>query len=50
MQAQESTCLRDGEWKTVSAKELVPGDIVKVSAGECVPADLRVFDIMSIAL
>ena len=42
--------MRDGEWKTVVAKDLVPGDIVKVSSGECVPADLRVFDIMSIAL
>ena len=34
--------LRDGKWQTVSAKELVPGDIVRVRAGDFVPADLKV--------
>jgi len=29
--------LRDGKWQTVSAKELVPGDIVRVRAGDFVP-------------
>ena len=50
MQAVQSTTLRDGEWKTIDAKDLVPGDIVKVSGGESVPADLRVAEILSITL
>lgn len=42
--------LRDGAWTIVDAKNLVPGDVVKVKQGQCVPADLRVCEIMSIAL
>ena len=50
MQAQTSLVLRGGIWKTIEAKSLVVGDIVKIASGECVPADLRVAEIMSIAL
>jgi Ca2+-transporting ATPase len=50
MQAQECLTLRDGEWGIVDAKELVPGDVVKITMGQCVPADLRCVDILSIAL
>lgn len=50
MQAQECLVLRDGSWSTIDAKELVPGDVVEVKQGECVPADLRVAEIKSIAL
>ncbi len=32
---------RDGEWITVPARELVPGDLMRVSIGEIVPADAR---------
>ncbi|MDY6995746.1 MAG: plasma-membrane proton-efflux P-type ATPase [Actinomycetota bacterium] len=39
--APEATALRDGSWQTVSASELVPGDIVKIRLGVIVPADLR---------
>jgi H+-transporting ATPase len=35
---------RDGVWKTVSAAELVQGDIVKLSLGAVVPADVRLID------
>jgi H+-transporting ATPase len=34
--------LRDEEWKTLLSRELVPGDIVRVRAGDFVPADVKV--------
>ena len=39
--APEATALRDGQWQTVQAWTLVPGDVVKVRLGVIVPADLR---------
>jgi Ca2+ transporting ATPase len=50
MQAPECKVRRDGDWRTIPSRELVPGDIVKVSTGDCVPADLRVIDVQSINL
>jgi H+-transporting ATPase len=35
---------RDGVWKTLSAAELVEGDVVKLSLGAVVPADVRLID------
>jgi H+-transporting ATPase len=35
---------RDGAWKIVSASDLVPGDVVKLTLGGLVPADARVHD------
>jgi len=37
------TVLRGGESKTIAARELVPGDVVILEAGDRVPADLRLF-------
>lgn len=34
--------LRDGAWTTVPARELVPGDVVRLRAGDVVPADVQV--------
>jgi len=34
--------LRDASWRLVPARELVPGDIVRVRAGDVVPADVKV--------
>lgn len=31
--------LRDGQWQTIAARELVPGDLVEVTPGEYFPAD-----------
>ena len=36
--------LRDAKWQVVPARELVPGDIVRVRAGDIIPADLKLID------
>ncbi len=36
--------LRDATWQTASARGLVTGDVVRVRAGDFVPADLQLFD------
>ena len=36
-----ATALRDGGPKEIPLKELVPGDIVKLSAGDMIPGDVR---------
>jgi H+-transporting ATPase len=42
--ASAARALRDGVWVTVAARELVPGDVVRVRLGDVMPADLRVLD------
>src|SRR5664279_1532320 len=32
---------RDGKWVTAAARELVPGDVIRVRLGDIVPADAR---------
>jgi Mg2+-importing ATPase len=34
-----ATALRDGRWQEIKRQEIVPGDIVRLSAGDLVPAD-----------
>ena len=36
-----TTVVREGQHKEISLKELVPGDIVTLSAGDMIPADVR---------
>lgn len=36
-----ATVLRDGDWKEVRRRDVVPGDMVRLSAGDLVPADAR---------
>jgi H+-transporting ATPase len=33
--------LRDASWQVIAARELVPGDVVRVRSGDIVPADLK---------
>ncbi|MDE7056556.1 MAG: plasma-membrane proton-efflux P-type ATPase, partial [Lactobacillus sp.] len=39
--APTATVMRNGKFETIPAKELVPGDIVKIRLGQIVPADMR---------
>ena len=39
--ALTASALRDGLWKTMAASELVPGDVVKLSLGGVVAADVK---------
>ncbi|KAJ1674687.1 hypothetical protein EV182_002772, partial [Spiromyces aspiralis] len=41
---QEAQVLRDGELQSINAAELVPGDIVCLSDGDRVPADIRLIE------
>lgn len=42
-----STCLakRNGKWGSVDTISLVPGDVVRIGAGDRVPADMRLFKV-----
>ena len=43
MTAPEATVKRNGTYRKIPAEELVKGDVVKVKAGDQVPADIRLF-------
>ncbi|MDT7900018.1 MAG: plasma-membrane proton-efflux P-type ATPase [Sulfolobales archaeon] len=36
--------LRDGQWKVIPARLLVPGDVIRVRLGDFVPADVKLYD------
>lgn len=40
----QARALRDGHWSAVAARSLVKGDLVRVRAGDFVPADMQVID------
>ncbi|HYA64549.1 MAG TPA: magnesium-translocating P-type ATPase, partial [Candidatus Sulfotelmatobacter sp.] len=39
--APTATVLRGGEWKEIQRRDVVPGDVIRLSAGDLVPADAR---------
>jgi len=41
--ALNARVFRDGKWKEMAARELVPGDVVRVRLGEIIPADIKLF-------
>uniref|UniRef100_A0A8C0UGM6 Calcium-transporting ATPase n=1 Tax=Cyanistes caeruleus TaxID=156563 RepID=A0A8C0UGM6_CYACU len=41
----ECNCLREGKLQHLLARELVPGDIIYLSVGDRVPADLRLIEV-----
>ena len=40
----QSRVKRDGKWLTLPARELVPGDLVRVRIGDLLPADIKIID------
>ncbi len=48
MSAPHARVIRDGEEKVIDASELVPGDIIKLEAGDFVPADARLIHSVSL--
>lgn len=44
MLSLDAQARRDGTWRTVPAEELVPGDVVRLGAGDKVPADVRILE------
>jgi Ca2+-transporting ATPase len=48
MAAPESQVLRDGKRVSVPARELVPGDVVFLEAGNFVPADMRLIEAVNL--
>ena len=42
--AVEARVRRDGKWVTPPARELVPGDVIRMRLGDIVPADARLLD------
>ncbi|MEJ2248467.1 MAG: plasma-membrane proton-efflux P-type ATPase [Candidatus Lokiarchaeota archaeon] len=42
--ALHAKVLRDGKWIEVLARDLVPGDVIRVRLGDIIPADIKLFD------
>jgi len=41
--ALKSRALRDNHWQQIDAKDLVPGDIIRLRLGDIIPADVMLF-------
>jgi P-type Ca2+ transporter type 2C len=50
MAAPTATVLRDGEEIEVPARELVPGDVILVRAGDKIPADARLIEAVNLQI
>ena len=48
--APDAQVLRDGHRKAVPARELVPGDIVHLEAGNYIPADVRLLEAVNLRI
>jgi H+-transporting ATPase len=42
--ALQAKVRRDGNWTTIAARELVPGDVVRLHIGDIIPADARLLE------
>lgn len=50
MLTSHATVLRDGQRQEIDARHLVPGDVVLLSSGDKVPADLRLFQVHNLRI
>jgi Ca2+-transporting ATPase len=48
MAAPTASVLRDGEEEEISAREVVPGDVILLRAGDKIPADARVIEAVNL--
>ena len=48
--APETRVIRDGQYLTISGRDIVPGDIVILEAGFFVPADLRLLETVNLKI
>ncbi|KPJ58237.1 MAG: metal ABC transporter ATPase [Deltaproteobacteria bacterium DG_8] len=39
--ALNARVLRDGQWQVIPARELVPGDVIRIRLGDIIPADVK---------
>ncbi len=44
------TVRRDGHWDRISSEQLVPGDLIRLEAGDRVPADARLLEVAELGL
>src|SRR5215475_9511879 len=42
--APVATVLRTGEWRVIPRREVVPGDLIQLAAGDLIPADARLVE------
>ena len=40
--ATKARVLRGGQWDSIPARELVPGDVIRIRLGDIIPADVRI--------
>ncbi|KAF9583394.1 plasma membrane H+-ATPase [Lunasporangiospora selenospora] len=48
--APQAKVKRDGQWSTIEAANLVPGDVISVKLGDIVPADARLIEGVNISI
>ena len=50
MVATHATAFRDGAWAEIPIAEIVPGDVVRLSAGDLVPGDARLLEVKDLSV
>jgi len=50
MGAPNALVLRDGDWVSIPARQIVPGDILRLNTGDIVPADVRLVQVNQLRL